>query len=330
MVDGSNRMSELSITPERSRNLMVSRQPGQQVTRIYYTNADRLRIIALLDIVAFHMDIDADRMVFGIGLPVFLILSLAFSSSHAPEQVSSFLPKRFKRIIVPWLAWSLFYGAFQILIHHHNGIFSWLKWRMLIYGTWDHLWFLPFIFAAGLIVTLLHQLTWRFPMRHVVLVGFLTAMCLLALVDYYPCRFKKPFEQFWFALPSLPLGLCIGRLLAQQAFTRHQWAWCVVLVILAGSGVALKYADPTSVITRYYLAMCAIMAIFIWPGRPEKLTTAINRLLYGIYLIHPFIIYILYFRMGKPQPIWLYAIIIMAISGVVIWLLTRTRLRVFV
>src|SRR6187431_1348199 len=81
-------------------------------------NVERLRIVAMLEIVTFHVGsaFDADDyrlpIVAGLGLPVFLVLNNAFNCTLAERRgTRAFLDAKVSRLLVPWLVWSVVYAG---------------------------------------------------------------------------------------------------------------------------------------------------------------------------------------------------------------------------
>jgi len=74
-------------------------------------NIDRLRIVAAVGIVWFHTMGAPYRRIGYTGLPIFLLVffSLILRSTHA-DSTAQFLKRRWDRLMVPWLFWSIVYG----------------------------------------------------------------------------------------------------------------------------------------------------------------------------------------------------------------------------
>ena len=76
-------------------------------------NVERLRIVAMLEIVTFHVGeaigSGAHRLpvVAGLGLPVFLLLNNAFNCTLVERMgTRKFLDVKVSRLLLPWLIWS--------------------------------------------------------------------------------------------------------------------------------------------------------------------------------------------------------------------------------
>ncbi len=103
------------------------------------------------------------------------------SSLHAGER--TFLEDvtiRTKRLLRPFLVWSLVYGAYYGFFAYRSGVeFSALAfWWGPFAGTAVHLWFLPFVFFWGVFCTRLVAGLKRLPASVVVVLGVATAYAL--------------------------------------------------------------------------------------------------------------------------------------------------------
>src|SRR5204862_3867098 len=82
----------------------AERQSGLEWTRFF----------AAVGIVWFHVKAPGDAIAYG-GLPVLMAMSVALAVASANQhQISLLLVKRFYRLLVPWLAWSVIYAIAKI------------------------------------------------------------------------------------------------------------------------------------------------------------------------------------------------------------------------
>jgi len=121
---------------------------------------DVMRAVAIVAIVWIHA---ADsptslqyRDIGRFGVPFFVMGAILFqfqSLRRKPDQpFAGYAWRRFRRLYVPFLIWSLIYIAARILKHRafHAGIpFVWRP-VLLYVGPAHHLWFLPFLFIVNL------------------------------------------------------------------------------------------------------------------------------------------------------------------------------------
>jgi len=262
-------------------------------TKQYSYHWDRLRLIAMLAIVGFH--INGSFYFGGIGLPTFLILSITLSVARRKAiPTQEFVVKRVKRILLPWLFWCVVFGIFLIarmLWNQDETDRQWFTWNMLLCGTELHLWFLPFIGIVGVAVHLIQLATARvsdlllasiaLPMV-VVLFPFLSHLVL------YSC----PFREWLFSIPALPLGFGFGRLVAHsghpQAAQVYAAFFTAGFLLLCG---ALAAVDPDTLAqTRQYALSLVLLTEVLWlPDQQDPVNATVGPLLMGLYILHPLV-----------------------------------------
>jgi len=124
-------------------------------------NVERLRIVAMLEIVTFHvggaLDTDDYRLpvVAGLGLPVFLLLNNAFNCTLAERRgTRAFLDAKVSRLLLPWLVWSVVYAGVVLAerVRHGEAVVAVFSWRTILGGTYTHLWFVPFALFGSLLI----------------------------------------------------------------------------------------------------------------------------------------------------------------------------------
>ncbi|MEM8737337.1 MAG: acyltransferase family protein [Planctomycetota bacterium] len=205
-----------------------------------YPLLDALRIVAMLDIVSVH--INGAYFLAGIGLPVFIIVAVALGVRRPvlprPADLPALGKKRAWRILWPWVFWSLFFGLNRVIwgvLDPERSIESFFYPWMLATGPSIHLWFLPFIFVAELVVLLGLAPLRRVP-TGVVVVGAVAlaiagvwwtgrtydgAGAMLAFKMDAPEYTHRAIaygwtvqKSWWFGLASVALGVAVGRTLS--------------------------------------------------------------------------------------------------------------------
>lgn len=141
-----------------------------QTTSPRYPALDALRVVAMMDIVSIHVtgfDGRPPRYLFwGMGLPVFIMAAVALSVRRPESPTWRGLPaaarKRAERVLLPWLVWSIFFGVVLLVgaaLRSDRAAAELFYPGMWVAGPSVHLWFLPFIFVAELVVLgVLHPL----------------------------------------------------------------------------------------------------------------------------------------------------------------------------
>jgi len=254
---------------------------------------ETLRVLAFLDVVAFH--INDGHALLGVGLPIFLILALGLGVRRkVPQPTGEFLAVRVRRLLVPWLAWTAIYTVpllWRWWRHQVPLAELFTPWRLL-YGTREHLWFLPFAVMGGLAALQLDRLTKRLPLPAMV-AGCLSAAAALVLA-FGQLDLPVPLPQWGFAAASIPLALLLGRLLAVGGDEARS-AWKAVLAVGATAALLLAVRAgfdiiPTPPPARSGAAAAAILSAgALWPRYGEPWLPRLEPLLMGAYLAHPLV-----------------------------------------
>ncbi len=327
---------------------------------------DLLRIMAAVGIIWFHMEGAPHRGIAYAGLPVFLLIffSLVTRQSAARTTVE-FVSRRWHRLLKPWLFWSLVYGSCRLA--KAAGTADWhpldeiLSVKTLFIGTWVHLWYLPYAFVLGL---LLHVLNRRIsavnpdvqrrcgpdaqPGRiaarrawggHVWVVVTATVVGVVTLaacaVDMAGRALPPPLPQWEFGLATIPLGLAIGRSLAVPSRRAQVRLLLMIAGATVGASALLTSLGFRSMAVPYSLAVVLVCLAYLWPVKSNGFLSAVAPLTFGIYLIHPLVIYGLKHSLMRSGAAGVlaeghYAVAIIlttCLAGAVTWGLTKTPLR---
>jgi len=301
-------------------------------SRVYLASWDRLRIIAALDTVAVHLT--GYHVFFGFGLPLFLILSVALgvSKREAPT-TRRFLARRSERIVAPWLFWSVVLAVWMVLRAYarEQPLLGWAEPRMLLYGPRIHLWFLPFIVVAGLVAHWAH--------RHLPKAGRVSIIAAIVLAGgllWLPPQqtLGWPFDQWTFALPTLPLGYALGRSLALAGDLRQFRLWATgSWVLFCAVGLAVVALEPRAGGFLFrYAGGCGLLVGGAWlPARGDSLTRRLAPLMLGVYVLHPALyswtLKPLFLVLGLHPFLWLRVAVTFPFAMGVTALLRQTPLR---
>lgn len=265
-------------------------------------NVERLRIVAMWEIVTFHVGgavgVEEYRLpiIGGLGLPVFLLLNNAFNCTLAERRgTRGFLDAKVSRLLVPWLVWSAIYAAVvaaERLRHDEPIAEAFLSWRTLLGGTYTHLWFVPFALFGSLAIAAAQARTKTLSHRWVA-AWSLALGALLVVVDAFILAYSGsdwPVVQWLFALPSPLLGFALGRVLlaGDRKLSRALAASLVVVAVLVVVGSWL--APIGDMARRYAVSMALVGVFFTWSGNLDALSRRLTPLLFGIYLTHPLIL----------------------------------------
>ncbi len=193
-----------------SRRAVAVRTVSARVASI-----ERLRLLAMFEIVAFHSSVgERLPLIGGLGLPLFLVLSTAFSTvSTERRDARHVIWSKLRYVGVAWLFWCAIYALHNWLLAIHQGrpIGSVFDPAMLLYGPTVHLWFAPFAIFAGSAAAVAYERarpslpSSRLWVWAAVAIGVATVL-LLAPWLLSPA----PVGQWAFAFPSIFLGLALG------------------------------------------------------------------------------------------------------------------------
>lgn len=303
-------------------------------------NVERLRLLAMYEIVAFHVSEQRLPIIAGLGLPTFLLLNNAFNCTLSERMgTRGFLRTKVGRLLVPWLLWSVIYLALQLLerYRHEEPLLEGFSAWMLIGGTYTHLWFVPFSLVGSLVIAGLQARTSQHPHGWAGLTALLAGAALTVAGGQLLAtgRVEWPLLQWLFALPAVPMGFGLGRmLLAADATVRRRLAWISTAVALACVGVSLILAASAGpdweMVRRYAVSLSLVSIGFVWPGASDRFSQRLAPLLFGVYLSHPLILRVYQATHLPVPPTALFAALVFGVSALLVLVLQRTPLRTLV
>lgn len=303
-------------------------------------NVERLRLVAMFEIVAFHVSGAFGTntrlpVLAGLGLPTFLLLNNAFNLTLSERMGSRpFLQVKVSRLVLPWVVWSVVYAGIGMLerLRHGERLTEGFSFWMIVGGTYDHLWFVPFALFGSVLVVGLQAKTRSWGAAGVVGAALaaglgVVALCALALATQ---PIEWPALQWLFALPSPLLGFALGRaVLATDGKVLRRVALIVTPLALAALVVA-RFQPEIEMLRRYLVSLAVVTLAFIWPGEPDRFSVRLTPLLFGIYLVHPLFVRV-YQAVHLPEvPLSILTAVVFAVTAVTVYLLGRTRLRALV
>ena len=295
-------------------------------------NVERLRLIAMFEIVAFHVSERRLPIIAGLGLPTFLLLNNAFNCTLSERMGrAAFLRIKVSRLLLPWLVWSVVYAAVLVMetLRHGEPVAAVFSAWMIVGGTYDHLWFVPFALFGTLVVAWLQATTRQLPDRPVVFAGLGAGSALAALAALIFSRhsIEWPGLQWLFALPSPVLGFAVGRaVLGEDRKLLTQVATLACVAALGCSALAMGLTEP-DVGPRYMTSLAVLSLAFMWPGRADWISQRLTPLLFGIYLTHPLIVRIYQGLHLPTPPVALFAALVFAAAALLVIGVRRTPLR---
>ncbi len=292
----------------------------------------------MLEIVTFHVgraiNDEAYRLpiVAGLGLPIFLLLNNTFNCTLSERMgTRAFLDAKVSKLVLPWLVWSGVYAAMVMAekLRHHEPLSEAFSAWMIVGGTYEHLWFVPFALFGSLLIAGLQARTRAVSHRRMAATLF-AAGALVVLVDAWLLRDERirwPALQWLFALPSPLLGLALGRvLLSRDRGLLVRLAGSLTLVGAATLALTLIGSVP-EMARRYAVSMAVVSLFFLWPGRMDGLSRRLTPLLFGVYLTHPLLLRAYQGAHLPSVPVPALGVLLFVVAALLAEVLRRTPLR---
>jgi surface polysaccharide O-acyltransferase-like enzyme len=253
-------------------------------------NVERLRVLAMIEIVRYHDHDDRLPFVGGLGLPTFLLLTALFNCTLTERRgVSKFLADKRERLFLPWVFWSLVYGMMLVVsgLRHGEGVGDVLSWQMILAGTSSHLWFVPFaMFSAGLVAGT-HMLTRTAPNRLTGFIAMILGAVVLVSIGLMPeAERPAPIPQWLLSLPSAFFGFALGRLVLAEGNKPSLKDLLPIAVSALVGAVYFHWFQPNMLIWRYCVSLLLVFVVFSIPGKVDPISKFLSPLLFGIYLAH--------------------------------------------
>lgn len=258
-----------STQPERlSTGLPMAEQPVQTAAGVIASRnlwVECLRIVAAFGIVWYHSRYVEGRFVAYGGLIAFVVLAAYFEATRV-RKVG--IVDTARRLLLPWLFWSLAFAAINIVQHDPLFVAG-----GIVAGTAPHLWYLPFIFVVVCTIRLFRGRI-AYPAVFALGVMIVTATAWRAASQ----GAGPPFAQWVHAVPAALFGV----ILAQNG---RQWT---LLAGIAVGAMTLLFS-LTGVGTPYTIGCATAAFALTADSSPARLAivTRVTPLLFGVYLIHP-------------------------------------------
>jgi len=295
---------------------------------------DLLRILSIFHVVGFHlsrsgMRFDPAQLAGHVraSLQAFVLLSIVVMlAKGTPRALGPYAARRSRRILLPWLFWSAAYGVTIVVPPIVSGrpVLAVLDWKMLIYGTVPHLWFLPFILGVNLAIVALARATGRLRLGMLALLCGAAGFVVAWLTSFYASKLGLPERQWVGCLPAIPLGLLLARWSAERPPVTRSARWVLTALLLAAVGALLAFYDAWWFDTAFATAVCALAVVAPIPARPWLIWT--SGLAFGVYTIHPILVSHVYWPLFHGNP-WKCAPFVVVLSGLIAWLMRKSPLR---
>jgi len=297
---------------------------------------DWLRFIALIEIAGFHTALGRIPVLAGLGLPLLLVITNLFNCVLVDRRRGKqFLRDKLRRLLLPWVFWCAVFAAVTATVANLKG----MPWsvnfspRILLAGTYFHLWFVPFALFSAVAVVALHNATRSLPTAPVVVASFLAGVALNLLGSAVTSELKgidMLARQWSFALPSILFGMALGRTLLED--DPAQQRRLLLLLALAGAAIWLvtEGLDVTDERKRYPASVFLCALALLMRFRQDRMVAFIAPLTLGIYLAHPLIIELMWARQVPWRSSIAWTACIIPATILLVWAMRRTFLRRFV
>jgi len=249
-------------------------------------------------------------------VPVFVMVSGALLLPKS-ESISVFFSKRFSRIFVPFVAWSLFYFLWKKVVLDSDLAFTEAPKQIINDDVYFHLWFLYLIAGLYLVTPVFRVIAAHASERVILYFLFLwfiltSVIPFLGRIDPYLLHtgldFSIPVEPAQGFIGYFVLGYFIRRANTSAMVPAVAAVWiasllfCVLGTYLISAPVNLVHLlfydnmSPNVVLyaASFFLLMKhagQLLEPKIWPG-PRKFVAELSKASFGIYLIHPVFIHI--------------------------------------
>ena len=290
-------------------------------------NVDRLRVVAITFVVAFHLDLlpaDVTR----IGVTTFFLIGLMFRA-RKPLDFSTAGPilDRARRLLLPWAFWSLVYALLQL----RRVVFAGLPFAeafdpwMPLYGTSAHLWFLPWLFVLEIVTSLAARVGALVSERYRAAFWFGVAALFPVLVPI-----PVPYGPTWLlakwvmALVAVPAALAFAELSKKRP---AGWL-ALAAAVLAAWALTSELTQTIGWSARYALAAALLALALLRPGRIDRIDRpsriAVDSVM-GVYAIHPIAITLLGPVAWWPHPLGLVAVLLVSFAATRLLKLTPVK-----
>lgn len=293
---------------------------------------DLLRAVAVTCIVWFHCQSPlADLTNWRVPSLLLLSVSLSLALGGKDRSFKENAAHRARRLLIPWLAWSAFYGLLHVCVavRHGQPPFGEFQWTMLFTGPEYHLWYLPFAFAMWVVCDRIRYLVLARLSPQVAI----TAAALGGLAVLAACMHRVrptmvfPFPQYVAAAPAVLLGLFLGLMIRNGTRGRRALGLGALLACVAAIGVLTKSWDQESLLPRYFWAFIVTSISLLIPWRYESAKAKeVATSAMGVYLLHPFLMLVLYAMKVQPSSVP-FGIAAVTLSWCCAFLLRKTPLR---
>lgn len=258
----------------------MSLDTQRQTHLLRRADVEAFRVIAAAMIVWYHAGVGAQEVAYG-GLIVFLIISTYLAAQSRNRSPAASLQAKVERLIVPWLFWMAVYGVVNLLFGKPWAPGAGDGLEKLLAGTAPHLWYMPFIFFALLLIDVVKRSVR--PPAIGVFSGVSAAVILMTagLWRDYSIALGSPLAQYCHAMAGVLIGLFFG-----YRDQIQKYIFLGLLILLIGSAI---FALPWRGVGVTYLVGIVFGCVLSFEWLRGFNFGALERLspyTLGIYFIH--------------------------------------------
>ena len=284
-----------------------------------------LRLFGAASIVWFHTAPSGPlSSVGGIGLAVLLFISFLYVGEQRGFRVT--LKRRVTQLLVPWAGWWLVYAA--IGFWREGGVPPALSstasiWVLLAWPA-IHLWYIPFIFFAGLGASLAFMVIGPIQTQSNAALALVVSLGLLLLLLIVVPPLPSPADQMLSAIPTIGLGLVYGYVLSMES-SRKRLRWFVTISSLVAASCVPIWFSGDHIAAIAYAGGSIMMLLFTVFLPRYRLLVRLSSLTLGIYLAHPFAMLVLWKFLGTGLPHWAFALATLLLATLTAWVMHQIR-----
>jgi len=248
------------------------------------TDVELLRIISAFGITWFHSNYYYGREVAYSGLVVFLIFTSYFAMLSSRKNS---IKARASRLLIPCLLWSFLYSFISLIrgqniFPENNNILS-----AILSTPSIHLWYLPFAFISIILIDRAKYIN----LQVTVFVALIVATFLLLTAYFWrQWDYVPPLAQYIHATPAILMGLVFA---IQSRLSNIQRLFILFVILMIT--LSLFLSDLPGVSTPYIIGILASLVLLkektLLPH--FRIIFALSRLTFGVYLLHPLVIFLL-------------------------------------
>ena len=249
------------------------------------SDVELLRILSAFGIVWFHSGIKNFKDLFYAGLIIFVVLSIYYAVISTRQHT---IKDRAIRLLIPCIFWSIVYAL--VSLARGRPIFpSDFPVISLVLATPSiHLWYLPFIFIC--IVCIDKSKGLLKPNLIAILTCIIASAMLFSSPLWRQWSYLPPFGQYIHAIPAVFIGIFLASTFHLSTVSRVLlvgilYTSIIYTLIIGVNGVDLTY------LLGFSAALILLSKKSFLPN--NNVILAISKLTYGIYLLHPLILFIL-------------------------------------